>query len=414
MSTIYFTTDSQSVREMYKLLYAGGRKRRPHRNTSGLMHRHAAVVQNKLSGNHPAVIAGQINSRSHEIFRINRLLYTSLRNLKFIERDGREFFKCSAAENYDVIGLVYFGSRYFACTGNGLILVSDDGVSWDISADFENRASGELIAMAATDQYIMAITAQTDIFISEDGINWDLENFNESYENYYSRYMFTNLISQEGLSFFILGYVEGEPGNPMGIFSRDAGEVWQFVMFADINNKPNEEFMPISLNSLCMFSGQLLTACDGGRILTISDCIKCSTMSKVVSSDLKSITLSDDGWALAAGDNFEFALVHAEWMIQDRVTQGRVVSDTDNFGAIVIDARPKEEYDSKHIPGSVNIPASEVESRLPFEIPDAETELIFYCSNGVMAQWALCQAQQLGYQNVFNLGGLSDWDFETE
>jgi rhodanese-related sulfurtransferase len=292
--------------------------------------------------------------------------------------------------------------------------VSDDGISWHIETSLASKASGSLISLAASDQYIMAITSETDIFISEDGINWDYENFNQTYESFYSRYVFTNLISQEGLSFYILGYFEGEPGNPVGIYTQSNGEVWQFIMFADINNKPNEEFMPISLNSLCLFSGQLLTACDGGRILTITDCIKCSTMSSVASSDLRSIALSDEGLMLTVGDNFEFALIPAMNLIQDRMTQEQALSDIDNYGAIIIDVRPEHDHNEMCISGSINIPADEIERRLPVEFPDNDVELIFYCSNGVMAQSALIKAQQLGYQNIFNLGGLYDWNFDIE
>jgi len=351
---------------------------------------------------------------THVLIGPRATLVGGLSGVLLCSGDGKEFIKCDGAKDYDIAGLAYFNGKYFACAANGLILVSEDGFSWSAGADLAQRARGPLLALAATGQYIMAITAETDIFISEDGVNWDLENFNQTYESYYQRYVFTSLSGQEGISFFILGHVEGDPGDPIGMYTQSGGEVWEFAVFSLINNKSNEEYMPITLNSACVFADQLITACDRGRVFTIASCIKCSSLSEVASSDLKAIALSDNGWILAAGDDFEFAVVHGSWMIQDRILQGTAISDIEHYGAVIIDVRPENDYDEKHIPGSLNIPSDEIESRLPAQFPNAGAELIFYCSNGVMAQKALYQAQQLGYQNVSNLGGLSDWTFDAE
>jgi rhodanese-related sulfurtransferase len=47
--------------------------------------------------------------------------------------------------------------------------------------------------------------------------------------------------------------------------------------------------------------------------------------------------------------------------------------------AVLIDARPAEEYQQAHIPGAINIPADRMKtetSRLP---KDKATQIIFYC-----------------------------------
>jgi phage shock protein E len=50
-----------------------------------------------------------------------------------------------------------------------------------------------------------------------------------------------------------------------------------------------------------------------------------------------------------------------------------------NQKAVLIDARPAEEYQQAHIPGAINIPADRMKtetSRLP---KDKATPIIFYC-----------------------------------
>ncbi|HCC35092.1 MAG TPA: hypothetical protein DEQ02_05455 [Ruminococcaceae bacterium] len=47
-------------------------------------------------------------------------------------------------------------------------------------------------------------------------------------------------------------------------------------------------------------------------------------------------------------------------------------------------------------------------------VPDKSREIIFYCAAGGRAQTALEQALDLGYETVYNLGGISDWPYEIE
>jgi rhodanese-related sulfurtransferase len=42
---------------------------------------------------------------------------------------------------------------------------------------------------------------------------------------------------------------------------------------------------------------------------------------------------------------------------------------------------PRETFEAAHIPGSINLPLSEVESRAPAEIPDRASDLVLYCGS---------------------------------
>jgi phage shock protein E len=47
-------------------------------------------------------------------------------------------------------------------------------------------------------------------------------------------------------------------------------------------------------------------------------------------------------------------------------------------------------------------------------IPDKEATYIIYCRSGNRSATAAQQLIDLGYQNVYDMGGIIDWPYETE
>ena len=77
--------------------------------------------------------------------------------------------------------------------------------------------------------------------------------------------------------------------------------------------------------------------------------------------------------------------------------------------AIVIDVNPRRRWSSGHLPGAVNLDASEFsETDLP---RDKATMLIFYCSeSGSASRYAARKAAKLGFQHIFLMPcGLKGW-----
>lgn len=83
-------------------------------------------------------------------------------------------------------------------------------------------------------------------------------------------------------------------------------------------------------------------------------------------------------------------------------------------GIILLDVRTPEEYADKHIPDSILIPVDEITDKAPEQIPDKDTVLFVYCRSGNRSTTASRTLIDLGYTNVFNLGGIIDWPYETE
>ena len=80
---------------------------------------------------------------------------------------------------------------------------------------------------------------------------------------------------------------------------------------------------------------------------------------------------------------------------------------------VLIDARTQSEYDAGHIPGAILMPETEVTSRAESEIPDKDTLILVYCRSGRRSKIAAEALVELGYTNVYEFGGIIDWEYET-
>lgn len=83
-------------------------------------------------------------------------------------------------------------------------------------------------------------------------------------------------------------------------------------------------------------------------------------------------------------------------------------------GIILLDVRTQEEYREKHIPNSVLIPVDVLEKKAIDELKDKSSTIIVYCRSGRRSVTASEILVKLGYTNVFNLGGILDWPYETK
>ena len=77
---------------------------------------------------------------------------------------------------------------------------------------------------------------------------------------------------------------------------------------------------------------------------------------------------------------------------------------------ILIDVRTAEEYASGHIPTAINIPYDVIADNLPTENKDAK--IIVYCRSGRRSGIADGTLESLGYTNVIDFGGVSNWESE--
>ncbi len=73
-----------------------------------------------------------------------------------------------------------------------------------------------------------------------------------------------------------------------------------------------------------------------------------------------------------------------------------------------IDVRTIEEYQQENIVGTHNIPHIEIEARISSLGISKSTPIKLFCRSGRRAGVAMATLQDLGYENVENVGGIAD------
>lgn len=77
---------------------------------------------------------------------------------------------------------------------------------------------------------------------------------------------------------------------------------------------------------------------------------------------------------------------------------------------VVIDVREADEYQQGHIVNAILIPLSSLaDSEL---LPDQEQTILVYCRSGKRSAKAAKKLASLGYQNVYDFGGILDWPYD--
>lgn len=73
-------------------------------------------------------------------------------------------------------------------------------------------------------------------------------------------------------------------------------------------------------------------------------------------------------------------------------------------GAMLIDVRSAQEYESGHILQAYNMPLDRIDVLVPTAVKDRNKVLLLHCASGVRSGLAKRKLEGLGYRNVFNLG----------
>ncbi len=82
-------------------------------------------------------------------------------------------------------------------------------------------------------------------------------------------------------------------------------------------------------------------------------------------------------------------------------------------GHIIVDVRREDEYAEGHIPGAVLIPNESIENTPPEDLPDYDQIILVYCRSGRRSKEAAQKLADMGYANVYEFGGIIDWDGEV-
>jgi rhodanese-related sulfurtransferase len=73
---------------------------------------------------------------------------------------------------------------------------------------------------------------------------------------------------------------------------------------------------------------------------------------------------------------------------------------------IFLDVRTPEEFEEQHISGAVLVPYDEIGARAVAEFPDKHALILIYCRSGRRSNIAMREMADLGFTNVFDIGGM--------
>lgn len=79
---------------------------------------------------------------------------------------------------------------------------------------------------------------------------------------------------------------------------------------------------------------------------------------------------------------------------------------------IIIDVREESEYNEGHIKDSLLLPLGNIEKDIEKMAKDKDKTILLYCRSGRRSSEAATILTNLGYSNVYDFGGIIDWDYE--
>ncbi len=90
----------------------------------------------------------------------------------------------------------------------------------------------------------------------------------------------------------------------------------------------------------------------------------------------------------------------------------KMMDDDEDFELINVLGR--EQFEMKHIPGSVNVPVDDdFEDKIKEKYPDKDAKIVVYCASKdcQASPKAAKKLEQMGYSNVYDYeGGIKEWE----
>ena len=81
-------------------------------------------------------------------------------------------------------------------------------------------------------------------------------------------------------------------------------------------------------------------------------------------------------------------------------------------GAVLIDVRTATEYAEGHLDGSVNVAVDTISVNIETLVPDKDKVIVVYCRSGNRSAMAKQALNNLGYENVYDMGAMAKCDSE--
>ena len=75
--------------------------------------------------------------------------------------------------------------------------------------------------------------------------------------------------------------------------------------------------------------------------------------------------------------------------------------------AVLIDVRTAEEFNEGHLDNAINVSSTVIKFNIKAHVTDLETPIIVYCRSGRRSAESADILVNLGYKNVYDMGGIT-------
>lgn len=79
----------------------------------------------------------------------------------------------------------------------------------------------------------------------------------------------------------------------------------------------------------------------------------------------------------------------------------------------ILDVRYPEELEDGYIENSINIPVDVLAKNAEDKLPDKHKKILVYCRSGKRSMEAAKILSNMGYEQVYDFGGIMTWPFEV-
>lgn len=103
--------------------------------------------------------------------------------------------------------------------------------------------------------------------------------------------------------------------------------------------------------------------------------------------------------------------VDASKMSSGHLKGDEVVKAIGDSNSVIIDVRKKDQFDSGHIEGALNIPLADIDANMDKFKSYGDKKIIFYCNTGNQSGQAAKKLEEKGIKNVFNADGVKQYSY---
>ncbi len=77
---------------------------------------------------------------------------------------------------------------------------------------------------------------------------------------------------------------------------------------------------------------------------------------------------------------------------------------------VIVDVRSQSEYNTGYIKNALLIPDNNIKELASKKLPDMNATILVYCRSGNRSKKAAKSLVEMGYQNVYDFGGINSWN----